>query len=127
LHNISINQVGRGAISGISAGNGQFGSVTLTPGTTGFTPYLIDFSLPNLSDSNVALLPSFTLAPNPAAQQTVLYSQQLRGEAALYTVTGQLVRRLSIDEPITTVDLSGISKGVYWVKLGDAVKKLVIN
>ena len=46
------------------------------------------------------------------------------GEATLYNITGRLVKQFTLTNQFETIDVSGLSDGVYILQVGDSVTKL---
>ena len=72
----------------------------------------------------------FTLYPNPASSNVILKLNKISGKSeqvSFYNTLGELViqRRMQSDE--ISVDVSGWSKGLYFVKVGKDVEKLIIR
>ena len=64
---------------------------------------------------------SLTLFPNPTTGKFSL--QGVIGEIRLYDLFGRLVLSTNVPE----IDMSGFTKGIYLVRTGKAVRKLVIH
>lgn len=64
---------------------------------------------------------SFELYPNPASSQVVAAGE---GKVFVYDMKGALVAEGNANEPI---DIAHLERGIYIVKSGDAVKKLIRN
>ncbi|MGE5393530.1 MAG: CotH kinase family protein [Candidatus Saccharibacteria bacterium] len=81
-------------------------------------------STPAISSS-----PSITVYPNPATDQlriTVTDNTNLTAE--LYSSLGQLVKQIRLNSfGVTTVDVSGLNKGIYLLRAGSYSTKVVIN
>ena len=58
-------------------------------------------------------------------------SSEKNTEATVFNSSGQIVRTLKLQNQVNNVDLSDLSKGIYFVKLAGSenneMKKLVIN
>ena len=68
----------------------------------------------------------WTLYPNPASMTVTVESSE-PAEIGLFDVSGREVKRTALGVGTTTVDLGGLPQGVYFVRLGGAVKKLIVR
>ena len=59
---------------------------------------------------------SLTLYPNPARNVLNIEGNNLK-EAALYSAIGTLVMQAELDEKATCLNVSGLTKGIYFVKI----------
>jgi regulation of enolase protein 1 (concanavalin A-like superfamily) len=102
---------------------------TLEPATNASTP---------LSTNNEQRSTDFQVYPNPTSGELNVDLAQYVGRAVrleVYSLTGQLLRFVEIDEVQTTVerlDLSGFASGLYLVKvksdgLPDATRRIVVT
>ncbi len=68
--------------------------------------------------------------PNPATTVINITSKSAK-EAALYTITGQLIEKKQVVGPSTSFDVSGLVKGMYLIKVGVAnniiTKKVIVE
>ncbi len=86
-----------------------------------FTNIQSDCPNVGLSDVDVA---DFSIYPNPAKESV---SIEGIGEINIFNPLGQLVYSKTNNNKITTVDVSNFEKGIYFVKVGDISKKLVVQ
>ena len=65
--------------------------------------------------------------PNPANSQIVIATDlsQPSGEVLITDMTGKIVKQIKTQNLSTEVDISNLKKGVYFVKLGDMMERLV--
>ena len=76
---------------------------------------------------------SFNIYPNPAYNDITIETPQSSGESILsiYNINGQELLKQNITTNKTQIDISGLSKGVYFVKLANektvTVKKIIKN
>lgn len=120
-------------------------SVVITPHACNTSPYYIGFHVVVSGDNtfsinstwngtiNVNLATSLSeknasanikLFPNPAVnvlQVSVLNKTNLM----VYTTTGQVVITTALEAGANEVDVSKLASGIYYVKVGDVVSKLV--
>ena len=69
---------------------------------------------------------AWLLYPNPASG-SVTISAAAAAELTIHDLQGREVLRTSVGSGATTVDISRLSQGVYFVRLGAGVKKLVVR
>ena len=64
--------------------------------------------------------------PNPARQDVTIQWDGLgeMGEVSLYDLSGRMIRRSRVNSELTTLDLSGLRSGVYFVVLNNGKQKL---
>ncbi len=80
-----------------------------------------------LADSEQSLADIFSIFPNPAENSvTVALSSQLPEQVTLLNSLGQKLLETTVQER-AVLDLSHCSSGIYWVRVGDAVRKLVVS
>jgi hypothetical protein len=132
MRNIAVNESGRGVISGISAGNGQFGTITMNPGTASFRPFVIDFNVSTLSTNEGSSKVDFSFFPNPAQNNfTILLSYAGDGNLRVTDVMGKTLLTSSFHETQLTLDCSSYPDGVYFVTFTknnqSSTKKLVVK
>lgn len=74
-----------------------------------------------------------SIYPNPAAHYLKIESQDLIGETVqVFNVNGQLVKEfqhlpMAIGTSITNVPITNLPNGTYFVKIGEQIKKLIIE
>lgn len=83
------------------------------------------FALPIIGIDDVEST-AWSLYPNPASG-SVTISAAAAAELTIHDLQGREVLRISIGSGATTVDISRLSQGVYFVRLGAGVKKLVVR
>lgn len=91
----------------------------------------IDFftSIPKTPDQNVKRQNTVLIFPNPADNEIQISFQNPETSffAEVYTMNGVLVIRSESNSQTQSIDISNLSSGIYLVKAGDYVKKLVVN
>ncbi len=95
--------------------NGEYGDWSATQ----------QFALPIIGIDDVEST-AWSLYPNPASG-SVTISAAAAAELTIHDLQGREVLRTSIGSGATTVDISRLSQGVYFVRLGAGVKKLVVR
>jgi hypothetical protein len=107
-----------------------FGSTTLTNASSNFA----DIFIAKYSGTGTELEEMFgnndlKISPNPAnGKFTINLKFKVQSAKLLIVdVYGKEVYTTQINTEITEVDLSGIAKGLYFVNVGDVVKKIVIE
>lgn len=93
--------------------------------------YLVYFSPVVLSTENKNQLATdhFTVFPNPSGNGAIQIRKTGQGKAVfqLYDTFGRLLREVVSYDQAETMDVTGIQKGVYWVKMkGGRAEKLII-
>jgi len=102
-----------GAAGYFGGENGNFeGTLTFnkTDGTTASCEYEIMTSNSNINEST-----SVSIFPNPVQDQLTLINAE--GEAAIYNVLGQTVKRLTIDANEATIQLADLLRGQYYLQV----------
>ena len=71
----------------------------------------------------------FKLYPNPAKDQLTisLLNKSNQTSIKIYTITGQLMQSERIIANNETINVRNLSKGLYFIKVGEIVKKVVIE
>lgn len=74
---------------------------------------------------------TFTIYPNPSAGRiNVVFPEERERHLTLYGLQGRIVRTWQIFNAVSSIDLSGIPAGIYFLSAGDATtdkRKLVIK
>lgn len=85
------------------------------------SPLEVDSSCVYLSNSDAKELPSFSILPNPAVSQITIEFQnethQTNTTLTIYNINGQQQIMHQITEPITSINVSGLKSGIYFVKI----------
>jgi len=64
--------------------------------------------------------------PNPAQNQiTISNKQSVIGNIQILDITGKIVKELTSNNSKQTIDISELHKGIYFVKFGETVQKLI--
>jgi hypothetical protein len=88
----------------------------------------------NTADNFVSILktftgnPSFEIYPNPLSEgnwQLITTSEMKDKEAKIYNVAGRLIHSLKIAVTKTEIDAAPFSKGVYIIRVGNSVSKII--
>jgi hypothetical protein len=70
---------------------------------------------------------SFSIYPNPASQHLILESQNSFGEIAQITsITGALLFEFKVTKAKEKIDMSGFRNGIYFLKVGDRIQKVIV-
>ena len=73
----------------------------------------------------------FTIHPNPAKNYIEIVTDvalAMQGATAhIYTLQGLLIKTIQINEEKTQIEISNLSRGIYFVKIGCETKKVVIE
>ena len=66
--------------------------------------------------------------PNPAAHYLNIESEDLIGELVqIFSVNGQLVMEFTHQSLITNLPITNLPSGTYFIKMGEQVKKVMIE
>jgi len=81
---------------------------------------------------NIDAAKTFTIYPNPASNnvQLTINTVQLNIkpiEIQMLDITGKVVISSTLRGTTQSIDISNINEGVYFIKIGDTVKKLIIQ
>tara|TARA_B110000503_G_scaffold143169_1_gene242987 strand:- start:3439 stop:4212 length:774 start_codon:yes stop_codon:yes gene_type:complete len=69
----------------------------------------------------------FSIYPNPVSQNLILETQNTMGEIAQITsITGALLLEFSITKEKEKIDVSGFQNGIYFLKVGEVTKKIIV-
>lgn len=87
-------------------------------------------ALCTLIDEGINVRTSISIYPNPTSHQFFINTpQQTRAE--IYTVNGQLIKRLSLEQGNNLIEVKELSAGIYFIKLeqtkGTFNQKLIIQ
>lgn len=80
-------------------------------------------------DEQEDFLISFSLAPNPTSDQVVIFSDQELKDADWHIMNaqGKLLKSGLVNGDRTSIDVSSLSDGIYFVKVKSSIQKLVIH
>jgi len=98
----------------------------------GYHNYLVYFSPAVLSTDNrvLSVTGHFTVFPNPSGNGAIQIRKTEPEKAVfqLYDIFGRVLREIVSYDQTVTMDITGLSKGVYWVKMkgGNASKLIII-
>lgn len=105
-----------------------FGTVTLDRYGSGYVAKLMGLVTPTLAAREVG---AFTLAPNPARGVVRLHwpTSRLPEPVLLLDALGRVVRRqvLPAQSAQATLDLQGLTAGVYVVRVGQSAQRLLVE
>lgn len=121
--NDQIYSVGSFLFGGIGMSVVRISPPKLSSSTDFFT------SIPKTPDQNVKRQNTVLIFPNPADNEIQINFQNPETSffAEVYTMNGVLVIRSESNSQTQSIDISNLSSGIYLVKAGDYVKKLVVN
>ncbi len=123
------------SVIGDYPGDGTFAPVTFIIGNdgyvvTGASNYADTKNCYRLHTSNTTAIAEknsatqLALYPNPAVNKVVIESDQ-NGLVQIYNSNGSLATAYTKDKNIFQIDISNFSTGLYFLKLGNCVKKLI--
>ena len=82
-------------------------------------------SISNVLENN---LPKYAIHPNPTSSSfTIKVTSFTNKKIKLFNPSGQLVLEKTLDSEKSIVDVSGLSKGIYFVDFGNSMEKLIIE
>ena len=73
---------------------------------------------------------SFNIYPNPSNgnfQLAISNLQLAKGTIEVFDITGNVVRKLYIEKQISDIDLNELQSGIYFMRMGNEVRKIVIQ
>lgn len=85
---------------------------------------LTKFGEPGVGISEVDEI-NFTLYPNPTTDNILISSSLTEGEINMYDVRGSIVATHQVMNTITAINVSQLSAGVYYVRIGNSTKRFV--
>jgi hypothetical protein len=97
-------------------------NVPLTPT---IDQYCVDY-FSGLSENQI----EFSLSPNPANEiLTINYNSPefINERIVLYDVTGQELMHSQLTSNKMTINITNFPSGIYWMKIGNSVKKVIIE
>ncbi len=87
-----------------------------------FMVTIIDESVLDLTDYQLL---NIQVYPNPAKENITIYTPNINSTfIRIYNVTGQLIKELKTQTPITTINLSNLSVGVYYIQLQNKIQNI---
>lgn len=103
-------------------------AVILTKGACTDTSACENVIISNTIENN--LNANFSLYPNPTMGTVYLElsNNPERGSAVqIYSLTGQLVKEVQIQNKKTPIDISQLERSIYFFKYGNTTKKIVLT
>ena len=92
----------------------------------GFTFDLLDLFGYDAIEEPVSNNTAMSIYPNPAVDQlNVTLSQN--AEVVVYNIMGQAIRNMEGHVGVNTIDLSGLTSGVYFISAGSTTKKFIVK
>ena len=106
-------------------------TVDIAFGTTGFWHFVFDLESTTSTRDVIAQEDLFSFFPNPANSQIQIQSEEVIDELTIHDITGKVLLRTAKPSSNETVDVSGLTSGLYiiQVRVGHkiSVEKLSIN
>ena len=96
-------------------------------GNTKSCNFEITIFAPLSTNQNELKNSNFIIYPNPANNkvQLVINNKQLGGDIQILDITGKVLMKVFADKKQQTIDISKLQNGVYFVKLGNIVRKFI--
>ena len=70
----------------------------------------------------------FSVYPNPVSGKSLMLSGNiLQKEAVLYDISGKERMKFLVNTALQSIELPNLESGIYWLKLGDKVKSVVVE
>jgi len=69
----------------------------------------------------------FTIYPNPSQGRIYIHSENNLGKIEILDITGKIIYQTQSDKHQINIDLSGLHRGIYLLKINQTGKKLIIN
>ncbi len=112
-------------LTGMVSGNVAFDGLTHSSSDFTSYPYVTKIS-PSLLELSNHLPVTAVVYPNPGRASVTLSSPNYRGTAKIYSVLGQIIKTVVISADTTTIDISALASGTYFIRLDNQVEgKLV--
>lgn len=91
-----------------------------------------DFCITYVKDytTNISQVDKYTsfIYPNPANEYVVINSHELGLKSGkIYNLSGQLIKQFKVDNSRYRIEISDLKSGVYFVKVGEQIQKLVVE
>ncbi|MEO5776661.1 MAG: T9SS type A sorting domain-containing protein [Flavobacterium sp.] len=124
---ISILNDGSIILSGMAYGNVTFDALSHNTATD-FTcyPYVTKINTSTLGIP-APELNNVTVYPNPAQDFITLNSPNYRGNAVIYSVLGQQLKKVNINTDTTAIDISTLASGTYLLRLETGQSSKIIK
>jgi hypothetical protein len=124
LHGISLLPDGNLIITGISTGNTTYDPIIYNPISENFYPFVTRLNQPSL-DLPIKEVISTMVFPNPAKENITIQTYLQNGVATLHNILGQKLKSILVTASETTVDISELAVGTYFLKLNSQVIKVI--
>jgi len=124
---ISTDHSGNEYIIGLAAGNSIFGNDTIASGGIYYIAKLGSGFVGIKEITNQQS--SITISPNPfTSTTTITFSEEQKNTTIkVMDVLGQTIQQLTTNNKQLTLDMSGYAKGVYFVRIEDEKKNVVMR
>ena len=101
----------------------------LVKGVNGIeTDWSIDVKTDDSGIEKLQKASSFSIYPNPANDYVIIINNELKiRNVAILDLTGKILKQFKIQNSESKLEVGDLEKGIYFVKAGDIIKKLVIK
>ena len=89
--------------------------------------YVDNINLDFIGSTEDISVSEFNVFPNPADNQLTIRSMQQRGVMEVFDATGRWMQTISVNQETTAVDVSDWSPGVYTLRMGAAVQRVIVK
>ncbi len=90
------------------------------------TNYGLPMFINNVVDINDIIYNNHVIYPNPACNFIKIESDK-KTELKVYSINGQVVLQQTINEGISTIDVSNLNNGIYFIDINGIISKVVIR
>lgn len=118
----SDNNVGSNWVSSTLIVSGQVINGSQVFGSPG-NPYTVGINTEELSVNEINIYPNPTSGMITLSIDKTNFNERFQ----LIDMTGKVIRDELLNQPKTTLDLRSYSNGIYFLKLGDTTKKVILN
>ena len=90
------------------------------------TNYGLPMFVNNIVDINEIIYNDFIIYPNPAHEYIKIESEK-ESEIKVYSLNGQIVLKRNINEGVSTIDISNLNSGMYFIEVDGNISKFVVR
>lgn len=105
--------------------HGNFILASRVTGTGNWDAVLAKYAGNITGVNKIEVTQNFTLYPNPTTGNIIINSTLTDGEIKVYDVRGSITGTYLLTSSTTSIDVSQLSSGIYYAKIGNRVKRFV--
>lgn len=87
---------------------------------------ILEFMAKDFANTEELTINNMVIYPNPAHEYIKIESEK-KSEIKVYSVNGQIVLKRNINEGVSTIDISNLNSGMYFIDVDGNISKFVVR